>query len=72
MVLAGAARPGRKMAALAEGDGGPPEEAPGEWSGLTVEVRGSGGDSDTDIDETTVEGSVTETDVEEEEFFRRW
>ncbi|XP_063036185.1 ankyrin repeat domain-containing protein 31 isoform X2 [Melospiza melodia melodia] len=36
-----------------------------------MERRGSGGDSDTDSDETVVEGSVPESDVEEEEFRRR-
>lgn len=37
-----------------------------------MERRGSaGGDIDTDSDETVVEGSVTESDVEEEEFRRR-
>lgn len=59
------------MAAAPEGDGRPPEEAPGERSGRTMERRRSGGDGDTDSDETVVEGSVTESDVEEEEFRRR-
>ncbi|XP_039423454.1 ankyrin repeat domain-containing protein 31 isoform X1 [Corvus cornix cornix] len=67
----GAARRRHKMAAAAEGDGPPPEEAPGERSGRTMERRGSGGNSDTDSDETVVQGSVTESDVEEEEFRRR-
>ncbi|XP_053859385.1 ankyrin repeat domain-containing protein 31 isoform X1 [Vidua macroura] len=59
------------MAAAADGGGRLPEEAPGERGGRTMERRGSGGDSDTDSDETVVEGSVTESDVEEEEFRRR-
>ncbi|XP_059730001.1 ankyrin repeat domain-containing protein 31 isoform X2 [Haemorhous mexicanus] len=59
------------MAAAAEGGGRLPEEAPGERSGRTMERRGSDGDSDTDSDETVVEGSVPESDVEEEEFRRR-
>ncbi|CAN8220299.1 unnamed protein product [Coccothraustes coccothraustes] len=36
-----------------------------------MERRRSGGDSDTDSDETVVDGSVPESDVEEEEFRRR-
>ncbi|KAM4752577.1 ankyrin repeat domain-containing protein 31 isoform 2-T2 [Cyanocitta cristata] len=59
------------MAAAAEGAGPPPEEVPGERNGRTMERRGSGGNSDTDSDETVVEGSVTESDVEEEELRRR-
>ncbi|XP_071281323.1 ankyrin repeat domain-containing protein 31 [Agelaius tricolor] len=59
------------MAAAVEGGGRLPEEAPAERSGRTMERRGSGGDSDTDSDETVVEGSVPESDVEEEEFRRR-
>lgn len=59
----GAAGPGRKMAAAAEGGAGPREE-PGE-------PAGTGGDIDTNSDETVVEGSVAESDVEEEEFCRR-
>ncbi|XP_037980920.1 ankyrin repeat domain-containing protein 31 isoform X2 [Motacilla alba alba] len=59
------------MAAAAEGGWRLPEEAPGKRSGCTMERCGSGGNSDTDSDETVVEGSVTESDVEEEEFRRR-
>ncbi|XP_041270531.1 ankyrin repeat domain-containing protein 31 [Onychostruthus taczanowskii] len=58
------------MAAAAEG-AGLPEEAPRERSGRTMGPRESGGDSETDSDETVVEGSVPESDVEEEEFCRR-
>ncbi|XP_063280110.1 ankyrin repeat domain-containing protein 31 [Prinia subflava] len=67
----GPAGPGHKMAAAAEGGARLPEEAPGQRSGRTVERRQSGGDIDTDSDETVVEGSVAESDVEEEEFRRR-
>ncbi|OWK62789.1 putative ankyrin repeat domain-containing protein 31 [Lonchura striata] len=49
------------MAAAAEGGARPPEGPPAE----------RGRHSDTDSDETVVEGSVTESDVEEEEFHRR-
>ncbi|XP_033376198.1 ankyrin repeat domain-containing protein 31 isoform X2 [Parus major] len=58
------------MAAVAEEGGRPPEEAPGERSGRTLERPGRAG-SNTDSDETVVEGSVTESDVEEEEEFCR-
>ncbi|XP_023799204.1 putative ankyrin repeat domain-containing protein 31 isoform X5 [Cyanistes caeruleus] len=68
-----AAKPRHKMAAAGEEGGRPPEEAPGERSGRTLEGPGRAG-SNTDSDETVVEGSVTESDVEEEEEFcrRRW
>lgn len=59
------------MAAAAEGGGRVPEEAPGERNGGTAERGDTGGDMDTDSDETVVEGSVAESDVEEEEFRRR-
>ncbi|XP_064261646.1 ankyrin repeat domain-containing protein 31 isoform X7 [Passer domesticus] len=55
------------MAAAAEAGGRLPEEAPTEWSGRTMGRCGS----DTDSDETVVEGSVPESDVEEEELCRR-
>ncbi|XP_027491024.1 putative ankyrin repeat domain-containing protein 31 isoform X6 [Corapipo altera] len=67
-----AARRLHKMAAASECNGWPPEEVPGQRRGQpTVERRVCGGDTDTDGDETVVEGSVTESDVEEEEFCRR-
>ncbi|XP_029814891.1 ankyrin repeat domain-containing protein 31 isoform X1 [Manacus vitellinus] len=60
------------MAAVSECNRWPPEEVPGQRRGQpTVERRVCGGDTDTDSDETVVEGSVTESDVEEEEFCRR-
>ncbi|XP_032532650.1 ankyrin repeat domain-containing protein 31 isoform X8 [Chiroxiphia lanceolata] len=60
------------MAAASECNGWPSEEVPGQRRGQpTVERQLCGGDSDTDSDETVVEGSVTESDVEEEEFCRR-
>ncbi|XP_027527353.1 putative ankyrin repeat domain-containing protein 31 isoform X13 [Neopelma chrysocephalum] len=68
----GVARRLHKMAATSECNGRPPEEAPGQRRGQpTVERRVCGGETDTDSDETVVEGSVTESDVEEEEFCRR-
>ncbi|XP_017663748.1 PREDICTED: putative ankyrin repeat domain-containing protein 31 isoform X6 [Lepidothrix coronata] len=68
----GAARRLHKMAAVSECNRWPPEEVPGQRRGQpTVERRVCGGDTDTDSDETVVEGSVTESDVEEEEFCRR-
>ncbi|XP_066195262.1 ankyrin repeat domain-containing protein 31 [Sylvia atricapilla] len=59
------------MAAAAEGGARRPEEAPGEAGGCTMERPGSGGDVDVGSDETVVEGSVADSDVEEEEFLRR-
>lgn len=67
----GAARPGHKMAAAAEGGARPPEEAAGERSVMRPRESGGHSNFDTDSDETVVEGSVVESDVEEEEFRRK-
>ncbi|KAM6033315.1 ankyrin repeat domain-containing protein 31 [Chlamydotis macqueenii] len=68
------------MAAAAEGNGAarrgetrpPAGLRGGEGSGGAMEERGGGGGGESsDSDETVVEGSVTESEVEEEDEFRR-